>query len=517
MAGDPLLSADQQYEIVSSILERVSKTEVETAFFEYLDATAPRVVVVGPDEEATIPTSTEIEAMFAAIPTLAVTPHEDIAELESLMKTPAPVEFTDIDIDENLGFATIAYPNGATVFLWPNTIAENVVILDATSFGGTSMVSVQDVPEAQLVADIVGRSGIGPADAATLQLFLADHIATATPWISETREAISATAATEDAEVMLQMVHLLMTEPRSDQVAIDAVLAEYLAIEASIADVPDLAASDEIIDAYYSGDPRYFTLPTADQLADFDADRALEIFKERFANAGDFAFAIVGDYDPETMVDLASRDIGTLPGNAERESYVDHQPLPPREVQLRTVEAGTDPQGDLQMYFTNQLEPSAKDRLTAQILALVVNSRLRNRIREELSATYSPSAGISLQRDPDPFVEASIQVSGNPDRLEEISAEVLADLAALIADGPTDAEFATAVQQLRTEMDLVTNSQLATALTMSFLYPDQPVSDLVDRYTLIDEVTAGDVQALAGITYAPNQRIEIRLVPLGGR
>ena len=42
------------------------------------------------------------------------------------------------------------------------------------------------------------------------------------------------------------------------------------------------------------------------------------------------------------------------------------------------------------------------------------------------------------------------------------------------------------------------------------------MSYLLDRYSLIDEVTAADVQALAGITYAPNQRIEIRLVPLGG-
>ena len=71
--------------------------------------------------------------------------------------------------------------------------------------------------------------------------------------------------------------------------------------------LPDLAAWDEFNDAYYSGDPRYFTVPSAAHLDTFDVDRALEIFQERFFNAGDFAFAFVGDFELDEMTELVSR------------------------------------------------------------------------------------------------------------------------------------------------------------------------------------------------------------------
>jgi zinc protease len=255
-------------------------------------------------------------------------------------------------------------------------------------------------------------------------------------------------------------------------------------------------------------------IPTADQLADFDVAIAEAVYRERFANAGDFAFAFVGDFDIGEMTDLAARYIGTLPGTLDRERWVDNQPLPPREVQVSIVEAGQDPQGRIAMSFTNPFEPSQKDRLTARLLELIVNNRLRNRIREDLSASYSIFAGVDLQRDPDPFAEAFVSATGDPDDLGRISEEVIADLADLIENGPTDTQFATALEQLRTELDLLGNPVIADSLITNYLYPDQPVAELRDRYQLIDELTATDVRILAGIAFNPNQRIEVRLVPL---
>lgn len=509
-----LMSADQRFEIETGVLGRLTKDDVEEAFLDFLDMTAPYVVAVGPDDaDPPVPDAADIEAMFEAMTTLAVEPREETPTLESLMTPPEPADLSTVVIDETLGFGTLLFENGARVQLWPTVIADNVVIVEIASFGGSSVVPVEDVPEAELISEIVARSGLGPADAATLQEFLSERIVGVSPYISETREGITGAAATEDIEVMLQMIHLLMTAPRADQVAVDAVLDSAFALDASREDLPDLAIRDQLVDAYYSGDRRYFTVPSAEQLADFDADRALEIYRERFGNASDFVFAFVGDFDISVMIDLTSRYIGTLPGSAEVEQYTDNQPFPPRLIQLRTVEVGTDPQGVVRMYFTNKLDSTAKDRLTGRVLELIVNARLRDRIREQLSATYSPVARVDLQREPDPFVEAQIEVTGDPNRLDEIAAEVLADLTDLRANGPTEAEFATALQQLRTEMDLIDNLELAEVLVTSILYPDQPVMELVDRFTLVEEITAGDVRRLARITYAQDQRIEIRLIP----
>ena len=67
---------------------------------------------------------------------------------------------------------------------------------------------------------------------------------------------------------------------------------------------------------------------------------------------------------------------------------------------------------------------------------------------------------------------------------------------------------------MRTELDLLGNPIIADSLITNYLYPDQPVAELRERYQLIDELTATDVRILARVAFNPNQRIEVRLVPL---
>ena len=83
----------------------------------------------------------------------------------------------------------------------------------------------------------------------------------------------------------------------------------------------------------------------------------------------------------------------------------------------------------------------------------------------------------------------------------------------LQSNGPTAQQFATGIEQLRTELDLIDNPTIANALISSYLYPDQPVIELFQGHALIDQLTASDVQNLAGIAFNPIQRIEVRLVP----
>ncbi len=89
----------------------------------------------------------------------------------------------------------------------------------------------------------------------------------------------------------------------------------------------------------------------------------------------------------------------------------------------------------------------------------------------------------------------------------------MADLVDLQTHGPTEQQFATAIEQLRTELELINNGTLADALLTSYLYPDQPVTELAQRTALIDQVTAAAVQSMAAIAFNPDQRIEVRLVP----
>ena len=514
LAGAHLMSPDQRFQVESGVLEVLTRSEIEAAL-ESIAAAAPIIMAIGPDDAAAV--VPEAERILELINEVASTPvnarPQSSPVIDSLMAKPNPVPVVGTEVDETFEYVTLTFDNGATVFLWQSDIVEETVFVAAESFGGTSQIAIEDLPEAFLVTDIIGRSGVGPADAATLQRLLAERVVQLTPFISETREGLTGGAAAKDVEILFQLIHLYMTAPRFEEVAIAAVLDEMETLNASRDDLGGILF-DEATDAgYYGDDPRYFVFPSSAQLAVFDIQAAETVYRDRFGNAGDFAFAFVGDLELEVMTELAASYIGTLPGEPKREGFVDHQPLPPREVQISVVEAGSDPQGLVGMFFTNEFEPMLEDRLTARTLELIVNVRLRNRIREELSATYSVTAGIDLQRDPDPFAESFVTATGHPDDLARISDEIMADLVDLQTHGPTEQQFATAIEQLRTELELINNGTLADALLTSYLYPDQPVTELAQRTALIDQVTAADVQSLARIAFNPDQRIEVRLVP----
>lgn len=514
LSGAHLMSPGQRFDIETGILSRITAEHVNAALTAILDR-PPMVLVVGPDDEGLeIPGESRILEVVAAMPTAELDERHDVEPGgDELMERPEPARIITSTIDPRFEFTTLQFENGATVYLWESDIAREAVFGLIEGFGGTSRVEVADLPEAFLMSDIVGRSGVGEFDVPALRRVLADAIVGVFPWITETRQGLEVNTSIQDVETAFQLIHLTMTEPRFDDTAVDAVLSEMETLNASRGDVPDLLFEEALNDLYYGEDPRYFVIPSSDDLAEFDVDTAQRLFDESFGDAADFAFVFVGDFDTATMTELAASYIGSLPGPGEASDYVDHQPLPPREVQVRMVEAGVGDQGRIGMFFTNEFEGDLTDRLHARLVELILTARLRERIREELSATYSIEAGIDIQRDPDPFAEAFIMSTGDPTGLDQIADEIVADLESLQADGPTEEEFATAVEQLRDELELVDNRTLANALVTSHLYPDQPVAEVADRYQMIDVLTPEEVQAMASIAFDLDQRIEVRLVP----
>jgi zinc protease len=514
LAGAHLMSPGQRFDIESDIIERLTRQDVEAALTAVVGG-APAVLALGPDDEGVvIPDEERILEVLGGLSTMTLEERDDLGPGQGdLMTAPQPAPIIDTSVHPRFEFTTLRFGNGATVYLWESDIAAEAVFALVEGFGGTSLIEVDDLPEAYLMTDIVGRSGVADIDVPTLRRLLADEIVGVQPYITETRQGLEGNAAASNVETLFQLIHLTMTAPRFDGTAVEAVLDEMRTLNAARADLPNLLFEEAVNESYYGDDPRYFIVPSADQIVSFDVAVAESVFLERFFNAGDFAFAFVGDFDTSEMTDLAARYIGTLPGSTEPSGFVDHQPLPRREVQVTTVEAGQGEQGQVGLFFTNEFEPVLKDRLSARLVELILSARLRERVREELSATYSITAAIDLQRDPDPFAEAFVLSTGDPSGLDQIVAEVLADIAELQDQGPTETQFNTAVEQLRDELELIDNRTLATGLVTAHLYVDQPVAELGDRYPLIDELTPEDVRRMAGIAFNLSQRIEVRQVP----
>jgi hypothetical protein len=90
--------------------------------------------------------------------------------------------------------------------------------------------------------------------------------------------------------------------------------------------------------------------------------------------------------------------------------------------------------------------------------------------------------------------------------------EILADLA---RNGPGDEELAQAHEQLRREYELSSRPMIADALAWWLDHPDEDFAFMVQKSELVQEVTAGEVGALAARAFSEGGSVVVTQVPLG--
>jgi len=513
----PIPSAAEWHELRLRLLDEMTTDQIWSTFSGTVVTTEPFVIIVAPEASSdVIPTETDLREIVDRVAASAYEPWtDDITVLETLMDRPDPTPIMGRGQFSDTGLTEVTLANGARVVLLPTTIRDDVVVFRASSPGGWSLLPSGDVAEAQLISDVVTTSGVGGIDQVTLDRTLSGLIVSLTPFIDEVHEGFFGVASTRDLETLLQLVHLYMTEPRFEETALDIVIGENLPFAANPEQVPDLAVARAIAEARFGGDKRFGVLPTAGDFETLDLDRAADVFRDRFDDPGDFVFVFAGDFDQDTIEDLARRYLGSIPGPGSAEPFTNVRSAPPEGVTTTVVEAGTGVLGGATFLFSTITQLDATKRIAIDLLELVLQQRLTERIREQLSASYSPFAFTRLVEEPEQSVELQIQISGDPAELDEVVEQTLAVFADLRATGPTADELQIAQQQLLRDYELVSNELLSQAIVFSAEHPDEGLSQIIDRIDQTFDATAEDIRQLA-IELLPGDRyILVKLVPIG--
>jgi zinc protease len=149
----------------------------------------------------------------------------------------------------------------------------------------------------------------------------------------------------------------------------------------------------EVANLLASGDPR-FGLPARDVMLARTLDEAKAWLAPQLAR-GAVEVSVVGDLDVDATIAAVASTLGALP---PREAKPDLATLKkvafPAMPFARTYAIASEiPKGNVMVYWptTDGLDVKRARRL--HLLALVLNDRLRVKIREEIAGTYSPNAG----------------------------------------------------------------------------------------------------------------------------
>ena len=521
LTGEPIPTADAQYDFTQVVLDRATPETIAYRFVQRLAEAAPHVLVVVPSGEADeVPDAAVFETQATSMRDRDLSPRADDTGIEGdLMVAPEPVEEVSGERLSDKGMADFVDPvvlefdNGVRVALNTSLIVEGQVAFEARSPGGLAVLADADVAAADAAGAVVGQSGIATYDRVELEDFLSDKDVTLQAFVDSFTEGMFGSASASDLETLFQLIHLSMTQPRVDPVALEQYLDDELAIASDPSINPGYAEFVTLLDARYD-DPR-FLLPTVDSLNSVTAEDIDRVVRDRFGDASDFSFSFSGDFDLDEAADLARLYLGTLPstGRVEVVDYV--EPAPPAGIVAEQTVAGEGAQASVALLFTAPATADRRDDIAAAILQEVVTARLTDVVREELGDSYSPFAFVQITDGGAPNAETYISNTTAPELLDEVAAAVTAQLDELRASGPTEREFAAASENIGQQLVLFSNEQVNDEVLSVFADPagNASVDEFLDQAQWGEVIDAAEIRDAAARWLPADRYIEVRVLP----
>ncbi|HYN32049.1 MAG TPA: insulinase family protein [Ilumatobacteraceae bacterium] len=518
LTDEPVPTADDNYDIINAILDRATPETVAYGFVNRLADTGAHIMVVVPENEAdALPADDAWVAQASSMSDRTLEPRADDAAIDGdLMVAPEPIEERSADQLADGGSVSFVAPtvlefgNGVRVSLNPTDIVDGQVALEARSPGGLDSLDDADIPAGDAAGTVVANSGVATYDSVELEAFLADKDVSLQFGIDAFTEGMFGSAATSDLEVLFQLIHLSMTQPRVDPVALDQYLDDELAYASDPSIEPGYAEYKTLLDARYD-DPA-FLLPTVESLNSVTADDVDRVFRDRFGDASDFSFAFSGDFDPDETVDLARRYLGTLPAT-DRAELVDYvEPPPPPGVVAEQTTGGEGEQASVSLLYTAPASADRADDVAALVVQEVITNRLTDTIREELGDSYSPFAVVDVGSGAAPYAQIYISNTTGADLVDEVEAAVIAQLDDLRSNGPTSAELDAANEAVVQQLDLFSNEQINDEVLNVLTDPagNPSLDDFLAQAQLVDGL---DIAGYLRAWLPADQYIDIRVLP----
>jgi zinc protease len=438
--GTTPLSLEYRQQLIKDILPTITLAEVNGLATKWITTENRVIQGAAPEIGFSIPTEQQIQAVFAKAARATVAAYTEMSLDGPLLSAPPqPGRVTAERVIASMGVTEWQLSNGARVLVKPTTYKNDEVLFSGSSVGGLSLLLDNDYHTATLAGPIVGTSGAGRFNATDLTKKLAGKAATSTFSIGATSESVGGTASPKDLETMLQLLHLRVTEPRVDTAA--WIAAKERAVQTlANRDKDPATAFNDTVGAVMSGYHPRAVPPTLTALDSVDLGRALEIFKDRFADFSDFTFAFVGNVKPETLKPLVETYIASLPSTNRKETWKPWGNPPLEGVHEKIVQKGVEPRAVTMFAFTGPFKPTVDEVLMLDALSTVLNIRLINTLREQLGVVYSGGASSEWSRIPREEYSITIGFPSSPGNAARIARAILAAVDTLQTRGPTNGE-----------------------------------------------------------------------------
>ncbi|HEY6828032.1 MAG TPA: insulinase family protein [Gemmatimonadaceae bacterium] len=518
--GEPIPGIDYEYKLTQQLVPEIRLADVNRMASNWITDDNRVIIAQSPQKDGVkIPTAAELLAVFDQAAKTPVTAYTENLSGEALMDAvPTPGRIVGEKLIPAIGTTEWTLSNGIRVYVKPTDFKDDEIVFNASSPGGTSLAADSNFMSAAFASQVVGLSGIGKFSAIDLGKKMAGKAVRVNAAIGETSEGLGGQASPKDLETLFQLIYLDFTAPRLDTSAYQAFKNQAAPYLANRGVDPDEVFSDTVQVTMAQHNVRARPL-TAATFAEINPEKALEFYRNRFADASDFVFAFVGNIDTTAMKPLVEKYLASLPTLNRKESFRDNGVRPPTGVVERVVRKGVEPKANTLIEFTGACQYTPETRFAIRAMMEVVQIRLDETLREQLGGAYSPSSGGSCGRTPRQEYSINIQFNSAPDNVEKLTKSVFAIIDSLKTTGPKASDVAKVKEQLirQREVEVKQNGYWAANL-VGRDQAGEDVSGLLAAYDkMVSGLTAAQIQDAVKKYFNTENYARFVLLPQSGK
>ena len=515
--GEAMPGAQWEYDFIQAVLPMISLETVNNVAKALVHAN-PTVAISGPEKEGVhIPSEEAVLASLAGQSELAIeAPVEEAFDSELVKKMPRKGKIKSVTRNEEFGMTEWVLSNGVKVVIKTTDFKADEIQMRGFSKGGLSLVKTDDLPSAMVATDIVEYSGIGGFNYTQLEKALTGKTVSVSPAIHENTEQISGSSSVKDLETMLQLTYLYFTAPRRDEQAYETFMGLMHNSLVNRDKNPKTTFSDSVRLMSSNHSPRTILVNQA-MMEKVSLDKALEVYKARFANPADFTFVFVGNIhaeDPKVQELICQWLGGLKTKKGQQDAIVDHHVRVAPGVQKnyfsRAMETTT--ASNRIQYTSYEIPYNLTNDLNMEMIGRILSTRYLESIREREGGSYgvgtygyvsglpAPEAGLIMQFDTDPKKQT---------RLMEIIHE---EVQTIIDNGPLAKDLQKEKESMLKDYqeNLEKNGYWRNAIYMYYLYG---TNEIRDYKAAVEGITAETVQQTLKKLVSAGNMYEVVMFP----
>lgn len=520
LSQEPIPGIKNELKFTKKLLPEITLSEINDLAKKWITDENIALVITAPEKAGVnVPKKEDVLLILQNAKNQQIEPYVDNFKPEPLiseeLKGGKVVNRTE---NKELGITELTLNNGIKVVLKPTDFKNDEILVSGYSLGGHSLYGDDVYISANFSSSIIDQSGIGNFDNTQLEKKLKGKVLQISPYISEIKEGFSGSSTPKDLETLLQLTYLYFKAPRKDTTAFNTFTSQMKNQLKFIKASPQFAFYDTLYKSAYPNAKRLIVIPTEEQIDKIDLDKVFEIYKERFADAGDFTFFFVGNFDIDSITPMLEKYLGSLPSINRKETWKDVSPKFAQGKNNINFYKGTEKQSMVGLIMNNDIEYNEKNRMAIALLQEIIDIKLVEVIREKMSGVYSPQASISIEKYPKSECAVFVMFGCNPKQANKLTKAVFKIMNDLKKKGPSIADLEKAKETVirERETNIKKNNYWLSKIESAY-FNGEDLNQVLNFEEKIKSFNQTDIANISKICFNENNFVRVVLYPEKGK